>query len=157
MKKSHGKINIVDVVVLLVLLVVVGYAIYALSVRLESDNGGTAEIQYVVQVDRLRSGLSDKLSEGEAVYNDDGEYMGNISSVAVSTAYYEGADENGGVVYSVMEGYETMYVTVSCNADVKKSGYFINGESISAGDGYVLRSPSLWFEGVCVNVEETEG
>lgn len=156
MKKSHGRFNIVDVVVLAVVLVIIGYSIYALSVRFESNSGGVADIQYVIQVDSLRSGLSEKLSEGEAVYNENGDYMGSVSSVSVSPAYYEGADAGGNVVYSNMEGFETVYVTVACTADVNKSGYFINGENISAGDGYTLRSPSLWFEGVCVNVEKTE-
>lgn len=156
MKKNRGKLNIVDFVVLLVILVVIGYAVYAMAARVE-DNGGSADVQYVICADRLRSGFSDKLAVGDPVYNTEGDFMGNVVSVSASPAYFEGVDSNGNAVKSTAEGYETAYITVSCNASVRKWGYEINGETVAAGESYEMRTPALLFEGQCVSVEKTEG
>lgn len=155
MRKNRGKLNIVDFVVLLVILVVVGYAVYAMAARVE-DNGGSADIQYVICADELRSGFSDKLTVGDPVYNRAGDFMGSVVSVSASPAYFEGVDSNGNAVNSTIEGYETAYITVSCNASVRKWGYEMNGETVAAGESYQLRTPSLWFEGQCVSVEKTQ-
>ena len=156
MNKKRGKLNIVDIVVVAVIITVLAYAVYALAVRMETS-GGTAEIRYVLEAAEMRDGFSDQLSEGDALYNGDGDYIGKITAVSVAPAFFQGADKDGNVVYSNMDDFETVYVTVTCEADVKKTGFFINGENISVGNEYAVRSPKLWFECTCVSVESAKG
>ncbi len=156
MKRSHIKLNIVDLVVIAVIILTVGYCIYAMVSNME-ENGGTAAIEYVIEVPQIRSELADNISEGDAVYNGDGELMGTVSSVSVSQSYHEGTDRNGNSVYSRIDGYDAIYVTISCTADARSAGYMLSGEYIAAGNSYSLRTPLLYFEGECVSVKNSKG
>ena len=155
MNKKRGKLNIVDIVVIAVIITVLAYAVYALAVRME-NSGGTSEIRYVIEASEMRDGLSDNLAEGDALYNGNGEYLGKITAVSVAPAFFQGADKDGNAVYSNMDDFETVYVTVSCEAEIRKTGFHINGENISVGNSFSVRTPSLWFEGTCVSVEKVE-
>ncbi len=152
MEKSRIKLNIVDIIVLIMALIVAAYAIYAFAVRME-DSGGKADIRYVIEIGQMRSGMAHRLAEGDLVYNGDGELMGTVVSVSVSSAYHEGSDSDGNVVYSQIDGYEVAYITIQASSTVKKAGYQVNGEYIAAGQSYALRSPKLYFEGECINVK----
>ena len=121
-----------------------------------NDNGGTADIRYVLEASEMRDGFADKLKEGDILYNSRGDYLGKITAVSVAPAFFQGADKDGNVVYSNMDDFETVYVTVSCEAEVKKTGFEINGENISVGNSYSLRTPDLWFDCQCVSVDKTE-
>lgn len=153
MEKSRRKLNIVDLVVIAVVIIALGYAVYAIVSDME-ENSGVAQIQYVVEVAEIRSELADNISEGDAVYNSDGDLMGTVSSVSVSQAYHEGADKNGNAVYSRIDGYNALYITVDCTAGVRNAGYEVSGEYIAAGNSYSLRAPNLYFEGECVSVKD---
>ncbi len=156
MNRSHKKWNIVDLVVLAVIIIAIGYAVYAVAVNMQSS-GGEATIEYVVEVPKIRNELSDKIIKGDKVYNEKGDLMGEITAVSVSQAYYEGSDADGNIVYSRIDGYSSIYVTVVCTANVAPYGYELNGSRISSGEDYALRAPSLYVEGQCVSVRRAEG
>ena len=151
MNKSRKKLNIVDIVVFAVIVIALGYAVYAVAVNMQ-NSGAEAKIEYVVEVGKIRNELSDKIAEGQSVYNENGDYLGEVAAVSVAQAYHEGADSDGNTVYSRIDGYNTIYVTVTCTAKAEKAGYEINGCRISAGLELALRTPYLYFEGECVNV-----
>ena len=153
MEKSRKKFNIVDLVVVAVIIIALAYAAYAVVSNME-ENSGTAQIQYVIEVAEIRSELADNIAEGDAVYNADGDFMGNVSSISVSQAYHEGADKNGNAVYSRIDGYNALYITVDCTAGVRNAGYEISDEYIAAGNEYALRAPGLYFNGECVSVKD---
>ena len=156
MKKKRGKLNIIDIVVIAVALTVIAYAVYALVSRVE-NSGGTSEIRYVLEADAMRDGFADKLREGDLLYNGDGDCIGKITAVSVSPAFFEGADKDGNIVYSNMDDFKTVYVTVTGEAESRKTGYHIGKENISVGNDYTVRTPELWFKCKCVSVENTKG
>ncbi|MBR6650303.1 MAG: DUF4330 domain-containing protein [Clostridia bacterium] len=155
MNKSRKRINIVDIVVFAVIIIAIAYAAYAIVVNMR-ESGGDAVIEYVVEIPQIRDELAEKASEGETVYNLRGEAMGEVRAVSVSQAYYQGSNTQGTTVYSKIEGYSSMYITMVCSADVTPYGYELNGEKIAAGSMFQLRTPSLYFEGECVSVRLSE-
>ena len=156
MNKSRKKLNVVDFAIFAVVLIAMAYAVYAIVVNMQ-NSGGEVKIEYTIEVPEIRHELSDKVSEGEAVYDANGDLVGVVRSVAVSQAYHSGADSSGNVVNSKIDGYNTMYITIEAEVQETKSGYEINGYNISAGDDYSLRTPSLYFEGECVSVRSSNG
>ena len=156
MNRSGKKLNIVDLVVFAVIVIAIGYAVYAVAVNMQRS-GGEAAVEYVVEVSKIRNELSEKIAEGQKVYDKNGDLMGEVTAVSVSQAYYEGANAEGNTVYSRIDGYNTIYVTVVCTAEVTPSGYEINGNNLAAGLEYSLRTSALYFEGQCVNVRRAEG
>ena len=151
LNKSRKKLNVVDIVIFAVILIALAYAVYAIIVNMQ-NSGGAAKIEYTIEVPEIRNEISDKVSEGESVYDENGDWVGVVKSVAVSQAYHKGSDEDGNVVNSRIDGYNTMYVTIEVDVTATGSGYEVNGYDISAGNEYDLRTPSLYFEGECVNV-----
>ncbi len=156
MNKSRKKLNIVDIVVFAVIIIAIGYAAYAIGVNMQSS-GGDAVIEYVIEVPKIRNELSEKITEGEIVYNSHGDVMGEVKAVSVSQAYYQGANAQGATVYSKIDGYNAIYVTIVCTAEVKPAMYELNGQRLAAGCSYQLRTPSLYFEGECVSIHVSEG
>jgi hypothetical protein len=151
MNKSQKKLNIIDIVVFAVIIIAIGYAVYAIVVNMQMS-GGEAQIEYVIEVPSIRNEVSGKISEGQTVYNAKGEAAGEVKAVSVSQAYYQGSDSQGATVYSKINGYNALYVTILCTAESVPSGYELNGEKLAAGNSYKLRTPTLYFEGECVSV-----
>ncbi len=155
MNKSRGRLNIVDCVIFAVIIIAVAYAVYAIIVNMQSS-GSVTKIEYTIEVPEIKKEFSDKVVKGEAVFDENGEQVGNVKSVSVSQAYHKGADMDGNVVYSKYDGYSTIYVTVEVEAMETKSGFEVNGDYVLAGETYKLRTPSLYFEGQCVNIRSVD-
>ncbi len=151
MNRSRKKLNIVDIVIFAVIIIAMAYAVYAIIVNMQ-DNGDEVKIEYTIEVPEIRNEISDKASQGQAVYDENGDWAGTVKSVAVSQAYHNGSDSSGNIVSSRIDGYNTMYITIEVDATETKFGYELNGYDISAGSSYCLRTPSLYFEGECVSV-----
>lgn len=154
MKKSR-KLNIIDITVLVVVILAVGFLVYNAVSNMETS-GSRSEIRYVIEVAKIHTEMTDKIEEGQIVYDESGNNVGTVQSVAVSPAYYEGSDENGEVVYSRIDGYSVMYVTVSTQAKQSRGGYKIEDTLYAVGNEYSLRTPALYFEGALINIQETE-
>lgn len=151
MANKKAKFNIIDVIVILVVAIAVGYVAYAIAGSLE-DGGETVSVEYVIETDVIRKDVVMSLSEGDAVYADDGTYMGKVKYCEVVRAVKEGVDSNGNAVITETEDY-TLLLTVDVSTVSKKSGYTVADHKIACGEKYSLRCPSLAFEGVCVSVK----
>ncbi|MBQ8474559.1 MAG: DUF4330 family protein [Clostridia bacterium] len=150
------KLNIVDVAVIIVIILAVGFFVYN-SVSEMETSGSKAGMRFVIEVPVIRTEMTDKIEDGDPVYNGEGKLIGTVQSVAVSPAYHEGSDESGSVVYSRMDGYSVLYVTVSSEALNTRYGYKIEDELYAVGKEYSLRTPDLYFEGSLVNIQKLEG
>ncbi len=151
MANKKGKFNIIDLIVILVVVIAVGYVVYAIAGNI-GDGGETVNIQYVIESDVIQSDVVMSLSEGDAVYAEDGTYMGKIKYCEVIPASMEGVDSEGKVVLTETDDY-TLLITVDVGAVSKKIGYTVGDCKIACGESYTLRCPSLAFEGECVSVK----
>ena len=148
---KKAKFNIIDLIVILVAVIAVGYGAYAIASGLGSS-GETVSVEYVIESDVIRKDVVMSLSEGDAVYAEDGTYMGKIKYCEVVPAVKEGVDANGKTVVTETEDY-TLLLTIDVSTVSKKSGYTVEDHMIACGQNYGLRCPSLAFEGVCVSVK----
>ena len=151
MAKKKAKFNIIDLVVILVVAVVVGYFAYSIAGSL-GDNGETVSVEYVIETDVIRRDVVMSLSEGDSVYAEDGTYMGKVKYCEVVAAKKEGVDSQGNTVITETEDY-TLLLTIDVSAQSKKTGYTVGENKIACGERYSLRCPSLAFEGACVSVK----
>ena len=151
MSNKKARFNIIDLVVILVAVIAVGYAVYAIVGSLDGS-GETVAVEYVIESDVIRKDVVMTLAEGDAVYAQDGTYMGKIKYCEVVAASKEGVDAEGNTTLTDTEDY-TLLVTVEMNTVSKKNGYTVGDKSIACGERYSLRCPALAFDGVCVSVK----
>ena len=151
MANKKARFNIIDLVVILVAVIAIGYAAYAVVVSL-GDTGETVNVEYVIESEVIRKDVVMTLSEGDAVYAEDGTYMGKVKYCEVVPAKMEGVDAEGKTVLTDTEDY-TLLLTVDVSTTSKKSGYAVGDMTIACGERYSLRCPSLAFEGACVSVK----
>ena len=151
MSNKKAKFNIIDLIVILVAVIAVGYGAYAVASSL-GESGETVSVEYVIESDVIRKEVAMNLSDGDAVYAEDGTYMGKVKYCEVVAATKEGVDAEGNTVITETDDY-TLLLTVEVNAVSKKNGYTVGELTVACGGSYSLRCPSLAFEGVCVNVK----
>ena len=151
MANRKAKFNIIDLIVILVAVIAVGYGAYAVAASL-GNSGETVSVEYVIESGVIRKDVVMNLSEGDAVYAEDGTYMGKVKFCEVVPAAMEGVDADGNAVITETEDY-TILLTVEVSAVSKKNGYTVGDFTVACGEQYSLRCPSLAFEGVCVSVK----
>lgn len=151
MKKKNGKFNIVDLIVITVIVLACGYAIYALIISM-GEGGASADIRYVIETDEIRHEVAANIAEGDEVYSEDGTYIGRVASFEVAPAKLTGTDSSGNVVVSETEDY-IIYLTVDVSAASKKTGYMVDDVLIAAGERYSIRTKGMYLSGECVSVK----
>ena len=158
-----GKVNVVDLVVLLLILALVGFAYARFS------GGGTAEEPYrlVVSVERVRQATVDELEAavevGEDVYTETGAYLGKVKDRTVSpvpldatvlpaspTGEVEGATVDSGVFFDVI-------LTIEGEAVRSSNGYSIGGTPLRTGKVLTLVGGGFEVRSTVLSARSTTG
>ncbi len=153
--KLFGKINIIDVAVILVAIAVV----IGVFVRFTGGAGKivkeTKKIEYVVQISGVRGYTVDALEKKGLVT--DKKYaavVGEITNVEKEPAIHESTMANGEIKkVSLPEKYDCM-VTITTDGKESDNGYFNNNnDEISVGRDYSLYSKYVSTTGVIKSVK----
>jgi len=151
-----GKVNIVDVIVLLVIVAVVVFA----AVRM--TGGGSQAIPLDVQytVEEVRQATVDALlkavEQGAAVYDDGGTALGTIRSVTPHPTRKEVVTLDGELKASYSQVYSDVDIVVRGEATLSNSTYRINNVRIGVGKKVSLVGPGFEVQTVILHVGEPE-
>ena len=137
--KLFGKINVIDLLVILV--IVAAVAVLGFS-KLSGGNAGAALQTFTMEfyADEVPDYVTEHLKEGEPIYEADKHiYMGKITSFEVgpSKAYY--ADDEGKVVVSEKEGFKSVRIVGEMTGNLENFGAVIDGEKFGVGHTFTAR------------------
>ena len=157
-KKLFGKINIIDIIIVLIILVV-GIGVYSIVFKDETSN--TIGKQYfkticIAKLENMPAGSSEFLKIGADVYdNTTNTYIGKVKEI--SSGEYIKIEENyetNTFVETKVPNKETVYVTIDVNvADqgsdlVTDSNYFVK-----VGKDLHLRSSNFGGFGYIISID----
>ena len=159
--KFRLRFNLVDIIVLVIALVA-GIGILLLGIRSQSTTGGGrtgGQVEYTILFQKMSAGNSQLIQAGDQLQDTVKNYkIGEVVSVEVKPAEVEILNqETQTYETTIFEGYEDVYVTVSC-------AYTDNGEKILLDGGYdilvgqtcYVRGPGYMGSGPVVNIERGE-
>ena len=154
-KKLFGKINIFDIIILLVVLALaVGVVIFLRNT--EKTTNTSNEKTYMIKLDKVIAGTSEKIKQGDKIYdNEINSFIGEVVSVEKKdyTRVIENYETNEFVEANV-EGYETLILTIKvglndAGSDLKTNNDYV----IKVGKQVFLRGPSYASAGYIIQIE----
>lgn len=149
--KLFGKINIIDLLFLLILIVAVVGGISRFkdsAISVESTSKG----KMTLLIDEVRAPSVENITEGQDLYSyDKGIFMGKIVGKTVRP-YEEAVEYKGQWVNAPVPEKYSIYVDV--NVDIKESdkSYVVGSEEIRVGNEYRVKTKTSAFTGVCVGI-----
>ena len=155
--KVRGKFNFIDLLLLLLIIAAVAVLVY---VFISPYTGTitlapTKDIEYVIQVDNVRSEFRGLISENDTVISTASlREIGTVVSVEYKNVQYTGKDKNGSTVISDHPGLYTAVVTVRAKANTEDGLYKTGDVVISAGTQIGFRVPKYTADGYCTLVKE---
>lgn len=151
--KAKKRINIVDIIILVALIVLSGAVIFGF-VKGIGTSGERTSVRYIIEVEPIDSDFVSKVTEGNGVYDHTtSQRIGTVRAVSSAQAYYKSFDAKGSPTSSPMEGSSTLYITVEADAVRSDAGYSVGSTVLSIGRRLELRFPGLYVDGKCVSIE----
>lgn len=134
--KVFGKINIIDLLVLIVLVA----AIFVVGSRfLLPKQKSTQTIQMQFYLEEVDEWVADKISEGNSLY--DGNYeidLGKVTKVEREPSIAWGLNKDGVYVQSSKDGYCSLTITGEVEGQKTEIGAKVNGKLYGVGHSMVL-------------------
>ena len=155
--QKRKKLNVFDFLVILVVLAVIGFAIFwatPWSQSLKNKLGTTVSLQYTVEIKDVDQAFIEKIQEGNHVIDSVSKNeIGTVVAIEIHEHEILSVGENGqGIMIEAPDRYN-MIVTVSSNASYQSGkGYAINGCRIAVGESMALRFPDYVCEGFCIGL-----
>lgn len=128
--KLFGKINIVDLSVIIVLVLSVVLCVYKFSGANDpSKSGNTKKITYTLKAKAIRQVSCDSIEVGAKVYDKETEeYIGTVVSKTQekATEYVNNADGKIDKQVEIPTKFD-LYFDVECDAQINDKGYYLGG------------------------------
>ena len=154
-KKLFGKINIFDIIILLIVLVLtVGVVIFLRNT--EKTTNTSNEKTYMIKLDKVIAGTSEKIKQGDKIYdNEINSFIGEVVSVEKKdyTRVIENYETNE-LVEANVEEYETLILKLKTDLNDAGSDLKTNNDYvIKVGKQVFLRGPSYASAGYIIQIE----
>ena len=141
--KVFGKINIVDLIVIVVIIAAV--VMFAVS-RFGGQNDGASvedgkSIYMSFYAEEVSDFVVDKIEEGAKLYDDDHEQvLGEVVKVETAPAVIYLSDSDGKSVASSKENYKSVIITAKVNGTLSDYGFELGGVKYGVGHSMTLRA-----------------
>ncbi|MDD7362574.1 MAG: DUF4330 domain-containing protein [Peptoniphilus sp.] len=149
--RLFGKINIIDLIFLLILIValVAGVSRYRnSSVSVENQTKG----KMTLLVDNIREPSVENIIVGEDLYGKEKDvYFGKIVDKNVKP-YEDATEYQGEWIKAPVPDKYSVYVDVDVDVTETDKAYMVGGQEVRVGTEYQLKSKSIGFTGVCVGI-----
>ncbi|MDY3118451.1 MAG: DUF4330 domain-containing protein [Peptoniphilus sp.] len=149
--KLFGKINIIDLLFLLILVVAIvgGIARFKDSaISVESTSKG----KMTFLVDEVRTPTVENIMEGQDLYSyDKGIFMGKIVGKTVRP-YEDAVEYEGQWVNAEVPNKYSVYVDVDVDIKESDKAYVVGSEEIRVGNEYRVKTKTSSFTGICVGI-----
>ncbi|WP_215507925.1 DUF4330 domain-containing protein [Peptoniphilus sp. EMRHCC_23] len=151
--KLFGKINIIDCLFLLILIVAVvgGASRFKESpISVESTSKGTMTFL----VDNVRMPTAENITEGQDIYSSDkGTYLGKILRKTVKP-YKDAVEYEGQWVKAPVPDKYSIYLDVEVDIKDSDKSYAVGSEEIRVGNDYRVKTKTSAFTGICVGIKK---
>lgn len=156
--KLFGKINIIDLVVLLLVLVFIIGMVIRVGGTKTGEITTKAGFEYVVKVENIRDFTVKALEEKGDVFEDvNNVKVGEITDVTVEPYKGEGVKADGKRVYAEVPGRFTAYVTVKCEGTCVDGVYYDAVKTdIGTGRGHKICTEKVSTNGAIISVKGIE-
>ena len=151
-----GKINLVDLLVLIMALLVIAVIVARLGIADQAEKSvDQSMLTYSVRVESVRSYAVDAVLEGDALYDSkDGVCIGTIKEVHAEPATTPVRNEDGEFALGEVEGRYDLFFTVETPAENSNGRYFVNGtHEISANSRVEARTKYVKFTAIITEIE----
>lgn len=138
--KLFGKINIIDLVVVLALIAAVlvfgGKMLAKKNAAVETAETFTMEFS----ADEVYNYVTEHVKVGETIFDADKDViLGKVTSFEVGPAKSYNADSDGKVVVSEKEGFSSISITGEVSGELGELGAVIDGETYGVGHTFTVR------------------
>lgn len=155
--KMFGKVNLLDVLILLILIAAVLFGGWYF-LRNKGGDGSKLSVSYTVEVTQKEEAYFDHIVEGESVV--DGktkQAMGTIVSFEKKPArVLSQNNENLSLEYSDLEGKYDGYIVIRVDADLDYPDFKSGDETLKIGKSVAYRSESAAIHGYIVGIDYDE-
>jgi hypothetical protein len=140
--KLFGKVNIIDLFIILAVLAVGGF----LLVRLQRPEAtgitiATEDAEIKFFTEQAYEFVAAAVLEGDRAEDEGkGIWLGRISNVDIGPGYTYGQTSQGQVVKALKEGYSSLEITTEIKGQFFENGILINGNKYSVGHGLTVRA-----------------
>lgn len=148
--KVFGKINIVDLIVVLVIIAAV--AMFAVS-KLNNHNDAVVDdgkqIYMSFYSEEVADFVADKIEIGAKVYDDDGEQvLGEVVKVDFEPSVIYTANSEGKSVMSTKEKYKAVTITAKVDGTLSDYGLVLNDVKYGVGHSITIRAgyAKIWMK-----------
>lgn len=149
--KIFGKINVIDCLFLLILIVAIVGGISRFkdsSITVESTSKG----KMTLLVDNVRTPSVENIIEGQDLYSyDKGVFMGKIVGKTVRP-YEDVVEYEGQWVNAPVPDKYSVYLDVDVDIKESDKSYVVGGEEVRVGNEYRVKSKTSAFTGICVGI-----
>jgi len=155
--KIFGKINILDIIILLVVLVFILLGSKALfsGIISNQNNQKTTEVVYTLEVAKEDADFFDSIKEGDTVFKKNTkEPSGEVVSCDVKPAKYLTANlEN--LTYEITEAEDKFdgHVKIKVTADIDYPDLKVDGEALKIGKELAIRTENTVMNGYIIDLE----
>lgn len=151
--KLFGKINIIDLLFLIILVVAVvgGASRFKESpISVESTSKGVMTFL----VDNVRMPTAENITEGQEIYSSDkGTYLGKIIRKTVNP-YEDVVEYEGQWVKAPVPDKYSIYLDVEVDIKDSDKSYAVGSEEIRVGNDYRVKTKTSAFTGICVGIKK---
>lgn len=149
--KIFGKINVIDCLFLLILIVAIVGGISRFkdsSITVESTSKG----KMTLLVDNVRTPSVENITEGQDLYSyDKGVFMGKIVGKTVRP-YEDAVEYEGQWVNAPVPDKYSVYLDVDVDIKESDKSYVVGGEEVRVGNEYRVKTKTSAFTGICVGI-----
>ncbi len=149
--KLFGKINVIDCLFLLILIVAVVGGVSRFkdsSIAVESTSKG----KMTFLIDEVRMPTVENIAEGQDLYSyDKGIFMGKITGKTVRP-YEDAVEYEGQWVNAPVPNKYSVYLDVEVDIKESDKSYVVGGEEIRVGNEYRVKTKTSSFTGICVGI-----
>ncbi len=127
--KLFGKINIVDLLIILFVLVAVGATVYKFQFSAHKDvNTADGQIEYTLKVQGVRDFTANQFAVGDEVFDKEtNKSIGTITGIRQEDAEEFVNMADGTFVMQTIPDKFDLYITIVSDARMNDEGYFANG------------------------------
>ena len=151
--KLFGKINIIDLLFLIILVVaVVGGASRFKESPITVENTSKGVMTFLV--DNVRMPTAENITEGQEIYSSDkGTYLGKIVRKTVNP-YEDVVEYEGQWVKAPVPDKYSIYLDVEVDIKDSDKSYAVGSEEIRVGNDYRVKTKTSAFTGICVGIKK---
>lgn len=153
--KLFGLINIIDLTVLLILVLLVGFGVSKTLNTNTTIVNKTQKVQYKIEINRVRDITVDAIEVGETLKEfKKNIVIGKIVSKDVENAIDIVKTSDGKIVEAEIPNKYKITLTIECDANVTNTLISTNGEELLVGKSLFIRGSKFFTSGVMVGVEQ---